>query len=202
MVVVAFYLNDSRPPWGFPGELGRRGWLRRHSLLAETIYANLKLRRFAREQGEERLGWTETMNDFSWMTGRAKFLDLAHRARFDWGAAWEEDSWGTIARGLDRLKILSERNGFQAAVVAFPNALQVYASFLEDAPQRRVESLARERGLAFLDLLPALREFHRREKNTYFDWCHPTAKTNDCLGKILSIFIAKAMGNERISLSR
>jgi len=38
LVVISFYLNDSRPPWGFPGELGSRGWLRRHSLLAETIY--------------------------------------------------------------------------------------------------------------------------------------------------------------------
>lgn len=190
LVIVAFYLNDSRLPWGFPGELGRKGWLRRHSLLADTIYANLKLRRFIREQGEERLGWTEEMNDLSWMNDREKFLALARRARFDWGAAWEEDSWATVEGSLDRLRELSRRNGFRTAVVAFPNALQVYAAFLEDRPQRKMKELAAERGFAFLDLLGPLREFHRKEKNIYFDWCHPSAETNAEIGRILSSFIA------------
>ena len=74
VVVVSFYLNDSRPPWGFPGEIGRRGWLRRHSLLAETIYKNLKLRRWINEHGEDRLIWTEAMNRVNWKGDRAIFL--------------------------------------------------------------------------------------------------------------------------------
>jgi lysophospholipase L1-like esterase len=96
VVVVSFYLNDSRPPWGFPGELGSRGWLRRHSLLAETIYKNLKLRKWIKEQGEVRLGWTSEMNKMNWQDDRAAFLRLARRARYDWGAAWEADSWKVI----------------------------------------------------------------------------------------------------------
>ena len=37
LVVVAFYLNDSRPPWGFTfsDEVGHPGWLRRHSVAAD-----------------------------------------------------------------------------------------------------------------------------------------------------------------------
>jgi lysophospholipase L1-like esterase len=198
LVVVAFYLNDSRPSWGFPGELGSPGWLRRHSVLAETIYANLKLRRFIREQGEERLGWTEEMNDLSWMNNRDQFLRLAARARFDWGAAWEEDSWERVGRELDRLKYISERNGFRTAIVAFPNALQVYAGYLENRPQRKIKELAAARGFAFLDLLPPLREFQQKEKNIYFDWCHPTAKTNSIIGDILSSSIVQTMKKDKI----
>lgn len=193
LVIAAFYLNDSRPPWGFPGELGSRGWLRRHSLLADTIYANLKLRRFVREQGEERLGWTAAMQDLSWMVDREKFLLLAERARFDWGAAWRDDSWTAVAGQLDRLQKLAATNRFPTAVACFPNALQVYAGFLEDRPQRKMEKLCAERTIPFLDLLPPLREFHLREKDIYFDWCHPTAKTNAEIGRILAPFIGQAM---------
>ncbi len=197
LVVVAFYLNDSRPPWGFAGELGARGWLRRHSLLADTIYANLKLRRFVREQGEERLGWTAEMGDLSWMNDPGRFLRLAARARFDWGAAWDEGSWAAVDRELDRLKALSGRHGFRAAIVAFPNAFQVYASFREDRPQRKLRELAAKRGFPFLDLLPALREFHMEGKGTYFDWCHPTAKTSREIGRLLSSFIVRTIKEER-----
>ena len=52
LVMVAFYLNDSRPPGGFPEEIGSRGWLRRHSQLAETVYRNLKLRSWIKERQE------------------------------------------------------------------------------------------------------------------------------------------------------
>lgn len=197
LVVVAFYLNDSRPPWGFPGELGAKGWLRRHSLLADTIYTNLKLRRFVREQGEERLGWTEAMQDLSWMGDREKFLRLAGQARFDWGAAWEETSWETVERELDRLQALAGEHGFRAAIAAFPNALQVYTDFLEDRPQNKMQALCAKRGIPFLDLLPPLREYHRVEKNIYFDWCHPTAKTSREIGRRLSSFLAKTIKEER-----
>ena len=189
LVVVSFYLNDSRPPWGFPGELGSRGWLRRHSLLAETIYKNLKLRSFIKEEGEDRLAWASAMNKMNWAGDRITFLKLASLARYDWGAAWEENSWEVIGRELDRLKELSLEYGFKVAIVAFPVAFQVYADFEEDTPQQRIGEEARERGFSFLDLLPYLREYRKSHKDIYLDWCHPAAKTNDFIGKIIAEFL-------------
>ncbi|MDP8215136.1 MAG: hypothetical protein RAO92_08590 [Candidatus Euphemobacter frigidus] len=189
LVVVSFYLNDSRPPWGFPGELGRRGWLRRHSLLAETIYKNLKLRRWIKEQGEERLGWTTAMNELDWAGDRATFLQLASRARYDWGAAWQSESWEAIEREFRRLKALSKKHNFKVAVVAFPVAFQVYAKFVEDTPQNILRKKVAARGFYYLDLLPYIRAYRERERDIYYDWCHPTVKTNDYIGKIIADFL-------------
>lgn len=189
LVVVSFYLNDSRPPWGFPGELGSRGWLRRHSLLAETVYKNLKLRSFIEEEGEERLAWTSAMNKMNWAGDRNTFLKLASLARYDWGAAWEENSWEVIGRELDRLKELSKKHSFEVAIVVFPVAFQVYADFLEDTPQQRIIEEARQRDFFFLDLLPYIREYRKSHKDIYLDWCHPAAKTNDFIGKIIAGFL-------------
>lgn len=195
LVVISFYLNDSRPPWGFPGELGSRGWLRRHSLLAETIYKNLKLRKFIREEGEDRLAWALAMNKMNWAGDRDTFLKLASLARYDWGAAWEENSWEVIDRELDRLKELSLKHGFEVAIVVFPVAFQVYADFLEDAPQRRIGEESRNRKYAFLDLLPYLRKYRRDHKDIYLDWCHPAAKTNDFIGKIIAGLLLREVKN-------
>jgi len=189
LVIISFYLNDSRPPWGFPGELGRRGWLRRNSLLAETIYKNLKLRNFIKEKGEDRLTWTSAMNEMDWARDRGTFLKLASLARYDWGAAWDENSWGIIERELDRLKLLSAENGFEVAIVAFPVAFQVYADFREDTPQRLIQEQAAGRNFYFLDLLPYLRQYRENHKDIYYDWCHPTVKTNDFIGKIIADFL-------------
>jgi lysophospholipase L1-like esterase len=189
LVVVSFYLNDSRPPWGFPGELGSRGWLRRHSLLAETIYKNLKLRSFIKEEGEDRLAWASPMNKMNWAGDRNTFLKLAALARYDWGAAWEENSWGVIDRELDRLKELSLKHGFEVAIVAFPVAFQVYADFVEDTPQQRIKQAVGERDFSFLDLLPYLRDYRKTHKDIYLDWCHPAAKTNDLIGNIIADFL-------------
>ena len=70
-------------------------------------------------------------------------------------------------------------------------AFQVYADFVEDAPQKILEKQASDLGFAFLDLLPLLRQYRTREKDIYFDWCHPTAKTNDMIGKAIAAFLLK-----------
>ena len=189
LVILAFYLNDSRPPWGFCGELGKRGWLRRHSLLAETIYKNIKLRRWIKEKSEDRLAWTSAMNKLNWSSDRRTFLRLAGLAKYDWGAAWDPASWEVIDRGLEELQALSERNNFTVVVAALPVAFQVYAAFLEDTPQRILREKVKRRGFFFLDLLPFLRKYRKEEKDLYYDWCHPTGKTADFIARVLAGFL-------------
>lgn len=193
VVAVGFYLNDSRPPWGFPAEVGNPGWLRRRSLVADRFYRAAKLRRFVRRQGEERLvAWIRAFPKLDWANDRAAFERLVALAKYDWGAAWTDDAWVVLGRELDRLKALSQRHGFAVTIVAFPVSFQVEAKFLEDAPQRRMASEAAGRGFAFLDLLPLLRA--QTGEHLFFDHCHPRERTNDLIGAELASFLLNRFG--------
>jgi lysophospholipase L1-like esterase len=192
VVLVAFFLNDSRPPWGFPAEAGRPGWLRRQSLLADQLYRAAKLRGFVRRQGEERLGWIREFKRLPWQDDRKAFDRLVAMARYDWGAAWTEEAWQVLAGQLDRLKALAADHRFAVAVVVFPVSFQVYARFVADEPQRRMASEAARRGFAFRDLLPLLR-LHAGE-DLFFDHCHPREKTNALIGIEVAGFLRENYG--------
>jgi len=191
-VVVAFYLNDSRPSWGFEGEAGHRGWLRRNSLVADRIYQGLLLRRWIRQTGEHRFGWIAALDGAQWANDRERFLQVAELARHDWGAAWEAASWDGVSVEFDRLRLLSARHGWQVAVVALPVAMQVYASFLEAYPQEMLARTAQRLGFRYLDLLPLLRASHGF-RNLYFDHCHPNAEANALIGSFLARFLAREL---------
>jgi hypothetical protein len=192
VVLVAFFLNDSRPPWGFPAEAGRPGWLRRHSLLADNLYRAAKLRGFVRRQGEERLGWIRAFPKLPWKEDREAFDRLVAMAKYDWGSAWSDEGWQVLGEQLDRLAGTAREHGFAVAVVAFPVSFQVYASFLADEPQRRMASEAARRGFAFHDLLPLLRQ-HSGE-DLFFDHCHPREATNALIGTDVADFLRGTYG--------
>lgn len=192
VVLVAFFLNDSRPPWGFPAEAGRPGWLRRHSLLADNLYRAAKLRGFVRRQGEERLGWIRAFGKLQWRENREAFDRLVAQAKYDWGSAWTEEGWQALGLQLDRLTGLAREHRFAVAVVVFPVSFQVYASFLADEPQRRMASEAARRGFAFHDLLPMLRS--RADQDLFFDHCHPRETTNALIGANVADFLRETYG--------
>jgi lysophospholipase L1-like esterase len=187
IVIVSFYLNDSRPPWGFPGELGHRGFIRRHSVLAETVYRNFKLRQWVKDQGEDRFVWTRRVNRFDWQDDRQGFLKLVTLARYDWGAAWVPESWEIVDDRLEVLKALSREHDFKVAVVAFPVAFQVYASFVEAYPQERLRGIAGKHDFGFVDLLPVLRE-HSNER-LFFDQCHPRIRANAIIAEAIAYYL-------------
>jgi len=181
VVMVGFYLNDSRPPWGFPGELGAPGWLRRHSVLADTLYRRLKLRAWVRKTGENRFDWVEGLEALAWQSDRDAFRELASLARYDWGAAWEEDSWIVVERELRQIADLSKEHGFPVLLVVFPVAYQVYADFVDDGPQLRVAELANALGFELVDLLPMLRNLEAPK--LFYDQCHATAGVNRAMAR-------------------
>ncbi|MBI2948402.1 MAG: SGNH/GDSL hydrolase family protein [Verrucomicrobia bacterium] len=184
LVVLSFYVNDSRPPWGFAGEIGRPDWLRRHSALAAEAYRAFRLERWIKAQGEERFVWIYGLGEGQWKRDPAAFDRLAWMARYDWGAAWQPESWSKVEAELARLRRLSARHGFRVLVVAFPVRFQVETEFLDDLPQRELAKRARENGFGFLDLLPTFRS-HRGEK-IFFDHCHPGAEANVWIGEALA----------------
>ncbi len=186
-VLVAFYLNDSRPPWGFPSELGAPGWLRRRSVLADQLWRRAAFARWLGAQGKDRFEWIHWDGRLDWRRDREDFRQLAALARYDWGAAWQGESWDAVERGLDRLERLSKQHGFRLAFAAFPVYFQVYAEFLEDEPQRELGRRLAKRGIPYLDLLPLFRR--HRAARLFFDHCHPLPAANDLIGRELAAFL-------------
>jgi hypothetical protein len=189
LVLVEFYLNDSRPPFGFAAELNGRGFLRRHSLLADKAYTYLQLQRWLGGSGEKWSRWIKDVNGLDWAHDPAAFRTLASEASLDWGAAWDPSSWGVIEERLRRLKTLADAHRFGVAIAAFPVRYQVYAQFVEDTPQRDMRALVLPLGFRYLDLLPMLRQ-HRNE-DLFFDQCHPREDANGLIGAQIAEFLSQ-----------
>lgn len=169
-VVVAFYLNDSRPSWGFSEEVSHRGWLRRHSLIVEALYQKMLLADWLKKTGPEALQWVGADRALNWREDPKEFMQLTEMARYDWGAAWQPSSWKIIEPEFTRLAQLSLIHGFRVLLAALPVSFQVYADFVEDSPQKQLALLASRFEFSFLDLLPVLRQ-HRQEE-LFYDQCH------------------------------
>jgi len=186
-IVLMFYLNDSRPPWGFSGEIGDSGWLRRHSILVDTIYRRLQEKAWARNQGADRFAWIDGAKTLAWAKDRTDFLKLVELARFDWGAAWQSDSWGKLDSQFKRLKSLADSQNSKVTVFALPVVYQVEAEFIENSPQRELEARLQPFGFNYHDLLPKLRE-HQTEK-LFFDQCHPTPAGSRIIAEDIAQFL-------------
>jgi lysophospholipase L1-like esterase len=193
VVVLAFYLNDSLHPWDFTRETAGQGWLRRNSVLAETLYRNIKLRLWMKQKGTRRYGWwyDEINQKYDWANKRDDFMRLAASLEDDFGAAWNDASWAVIDKGLDRLQAIAAEHAFDVLVVAFPVSYQVYANFLEDRPQQVMKEKALSRGFHYLDVLPLLRQ--HRDQDLFFDHCHPREYTNDIIGRAIAEYMAASM---------
>ncbi len=187
VVVLGFYLNDSRPPWGFAQELGARGWIRQKSALIDTIYRKLKLASFIQQKGRDRFEWVNRLDQLDWRTKRADFDQLVQLAQYDWGAAWQESSWPVVEENVERLAELSRKHHFEIAGVVFPVSYQVYSVFVDDQPQQRFVQLMKQYDAPVLDLLPLLRNHNFVE--LMYDNCHPNTYANDKIGNALARFL-------------
>lgn len=189
VVIVSFYLNDSRPPWGFPGELGHRGIFRRHSVLINTLYRYFMLRQWIKEQGEYRLSWVKEINRLDWRENRQDFLKLAKLAKYDWGAAWESESWDSVEKYFGKLKSIAKKHHFTVVVVTFPVVFQVLMNDDNNYPQERLHRIADRYGFGYFDLLPLLRK-HNNDI-LFFDQCHPQKNANALIGKEIAKYLEK-----------
>ena len=69
-----------------------------------------------------------------------------------------EEAWSQTERELEELVALCERQGIGLLVAMAPHRAQVTGGAALNAPQKRLERWAQERSVAFMDLLPDLRE--------------------------------------------
>lgn len=204
LVVLCWFLNDGRPPVGFPEEtiyrnpavrwLHRRAWLQRSYLMGvlyDALRKRLLVRRLATMEGESRrFDWVEPYNAGRWAADPKAFEDLVRLARFDWGDAWAPESRRSMEGRLRRIRALAERLGARFALVALPVHAQVYAGFespLLDAPQAWLRDFSRREGIPFLDPLPPLRK--RRGEPLYYDHCHYTPGGNEIMAEGILRFL-------------
>jgi len=199
IVLVGFYLNDSRPPWGFENEYYRLSpsliefskTLEQYSYLYKWVWKRFLVRRFMGRNLAGRWDFSKPYEQGNWRTDPAAYRKLIENARLDFGAAWREDSWKTIYQGMDEMKSLAEKNHFRLAVVIFPVAIQVSSDAADDFPQQKMMSYCASRNIPCLDLLPVLRP-HKNE-DLYFDHCHLTALGHQLISQPISDLLASVM---------
>lgn len=190
IVIVSFYLNDGNPPDRLAAGLANPGFVRRHSVLAQTIYRAYKFRQYSKGEMEEAkmYGWLNVPPPQDWRINRNSLLQYAAAAKKDWGAAWEPSTWVGIEEQMKRLQVLAKEHNFKVVFVAFPVVFQVYAGYVEDEPQQRLRILADKHHFHFIDLLPIFRANAMRP--IFLDWSHLTVDGHDVVGKALASFLS------------
>jgi len=195
IVAVAFYLNDGRPPWGFPGDSENKSLLRRYSYLVQAIYREFLIRQWISIKGIDKAKWVSLLNNKikdGWIDDRREFMELVAAAELDWGSAWKDETWSLIGDQFKRLNRLSQNHGFKVLIAAFPVKYQVEADFLENFPQTKLADLTGKYGFTYLDLLPLLRK--NKDRELFYDHCHPREFANDLIGNELAQFMTEKYG--------
>lgn len=192
VVILAFYLNDSRPPWGFESEK-RLGWamLLQKSRFIGFLYENLQMKMYLMRSGilgkSYRFRWFYLSMNPKWKYDRQYFSKIVKEADLDWGAAWQEDSWKVVEQKINEIKRLSIEKGFKFIIVCLPVSFQVYTEFIDDFPQRHLVSIAGKEGISFIDMLPVFRK--NNDKPLFYDHCHLNEEGQHLVAEELSEYI-------------
>jgi lysophospholipase L1-like esterase len=190
LVLLGLYLNDTRPPWGFSGETGDKGWLRKHSLLVETVLKNIEEKKWADENKKEiRFGWIKDKESLDWKNKSSDFQKLITAAQYDWGHAWQKDAQEILSKQFEQLANFARAHGFKVAVVHFPVTFQIDAHDSLDAPQKFAATLSQKYNFSYLDLLPELKG--KKSEELYYDHCHPNAKGSKIIARSIERFFRK-----------
>lgn len=192
MVILAFYLNDSRPSFGFESEK-KLSWAKflQKSRSIDVIYNNIQVQMYLMRHNilgkGYRYRWLYLSKNPKWKSDKQYFKELVEEANLDWGAAWEESSWGIVERNIQELNKFSVENGVKFIVMCLPVSFQVYADFLDDIPQKRIRAIMEKGNIPFLDLLPKLRQDNKI--NLFYDHCHLNADGQNIVAQELSRFL-------------
>jgi hypothetical protein len=200
VVVLCWYLNDARPPVGFPEEVVYDNmlirWFNDHpifekSYLAGFVYDTVRSSLVAKNlYHNHRFEWTQAYMAGKWASDPAEFANVVHLARYDWGDAWNESSMKWMEDKIRGLKELAAAKGIRFVVVAMPEHAQVYARFqspIVDRPQHDLAAYAQGNGIEFLNLLPLLRP--EAKTQLFYDNCHYTPHGNEVVARLILDFL-------------
>lgn len=203
VVVLCWYLNDARPPIGFPEEVVYNNWLiswfNNHpifekSYLAGFVYDTVRKSLVTRHLFQDhRFDWIEPYKTAKWATDANAFANVVHLAQYDWGDAWNEKSMKWMEERIRDLRDITEAKGIKFVVIALPVHAQVYAQFkspIIDQPQDHLVAFAKQNGIKILNLLPLLRPVGAKEK-IFYDQCHYTPRGNEVVAHLILDFLRK-----------
>jgi lysophospholipase L1-like esterase len=207
VVVLVWYLNDARPPLGFPEEnvyanpiirfVNRSECLHR-SVLVRLLYEKTKnwlIRKGIEGSRSLQSGyeWVTAFNEGRWRSSPSEFRRMVQLARFDWGDAWNESHLNWSAREIlelnQRLRKRKMRFGVVLAPVWPQVAIRTSDPFLQ-FPQRTLAAVCQRAGIPVLDLAEALRP--RASADMFFDQCHFTPTGNRAVAECLARFLKEA----------
>lgn len=192
MVILSFYLNDSRPSLGFESEK-KLSWVKflQRSRFIDFLYNNIQVQMYLMRHNMLGAGyryrWFYLSKNPKWRTDRVYFKKMVEEANLDWGAAWNENSWGIIESNVQELKKFSEEKNFKLLIACFPVSFQVYADFLDDTPQKNIMGITTKNNIPFLDLMPKLRENNRIK--LFYDHCHLNVEGQRIVAEELAKYI-------------
>lgn len=191
VVVVGFYLNDGNLPDRLAAGLANPNFIRRHSVLIQTIYRKYKVWQYHRGEmeGTDMFRWITVPPPADLRINRNSFLQFAATAEKDWGAAWNPGPWSGIDNELRRLSLFAKEHRIKVVFLMFPVAFQVYTEYIEDAPQQTLKYLCNKYGFGYYDLLPALRANRKKHKTIFTDWCHLTEEGHYFVGILLARYL-------------
>ncbi|MFI5363351.1 MAG: SGNH/GDSL hydrolase family protein [Elusimicrobiota bacterium] len=203
VVVLCWYLNDARPPVGFPEEVVYDNllirWFNAHpifekSSLAGFVYDSLRRSLVAQHlYRDRRFEWTQAYMTGKWASDPAEFASVIGQARYDWGDAWNDKSMKWMEERIRGLKEFSSAKGIRFVVVAMPEHAQVYARFrspIVDWPQNDLAAYAEKNGIQVLNLLPLLRA--ESKEPLFYDNCHYTPHGNEVVARHILDFLRRS----------
>ena len=194
LIVLCFYLNDSRPPQGFAGEtrqialsqwLRRSVWYRLH--IVRKLHLQLRALRARFNPGlNKRFAWSEAYRAKSYLQQPTSWTNIVHTARYDWGAAWTPESWILVEKTLRSISQTCKAKQVPLCLVVFPVGVQLELSETTDRltyPQEQILALSEALAIPCLDLLPELRKHSVEE--LLADQCHLTSYGSEVVADIL-----------------
>lgn len=201
LVVLGFYMNDSRPPWGFQDEFFTlpprlvmiSSTLETYSYFFKWLWRRVLVTRYKSNRHISRTDFGWDWQHGGWRTDPEAYRNLIKAADLDFGAGWDEKSWKGIYSGMDELRGLAEKNNFKLLVVIFPVAIQVQSQFGDDYPQRKMKEYCRKYEIPCLDLLPVLKE--HKDQEVFIDLCHYTPLGNQVIAPPIAAFLETAISD-------
>jgi hypothetical protein len=100
--------------------------------------------------------------------------------------------WKQVADALHQLQKLAKLQGFRPVIVAFPIPLALEGSFPQSSYPLRLEQIAKQRGIPFIDLDPVFRDSYQGHESLFipYDGDHPNANGHELAARAIADFIA------------
>ena len=197
IVLLGFYLNDSRPPWGFENEyyhlppwlIEKSKTVEQYSYLYKWVWKRFLVKHFLGRNAAARWDWRNEYVKENWITDQSAYQNVIKEASMDFGAAWQEDSWKKIYSGLDQMQTLAQKHNFKLSIIIFPVELQVRSQVYDAYPQQKMLAYCKEHSIPCLDLLPLLQE--HKNQDIFFDHCHLNALGHQMIATPIASFLVR-----------